>query len=143
MSYRAILYTVISIFAVHAQDYHDLIEKINQEYSRKQLEYNKLVRAKRYKYEILTVEQFPVWCSDEFPESAEAVPVWVDEYGTAVLETENGAFVGVQSWIDRGDGKDARVTRLFLYRYVYRHWRREDMLKVIERWDEEHGWVCK
>jgi hypothetical protein len=143
MSYRCFLLIISAVLFIQAGDHHALVEKINEEYLRKQREYNKLVHSKRYRFEILTVEQFPTWCSDEFPESRESEPVYADEFGTVVLETENGAFVGVRSWIDRGEKKDARVTRLFLYRYVYRHWRREDVIKIIERWDEEHGWVCK
>jgi hypothetical protein len=140
----AVIMLIVSAFCVHGSNYEKLVAMVRKEYSHKQTEYNEMARAKRYHYEIQTVEDFPLWCSNDVSKEPNGRAVWVDEYGMVLYETDNGVYISVRSWIDRDRDTPAQVSRVFLYRQNSKGvWYRVDTIKITQTWDEECGWVCQ
>ncbi len=135
----ACLLVVMNAFA-----YNGIVKQISAEYNRKQTDYNEMAKAARYQWEIVNVIDFPYWCLEGIDCEKTGEKHWIDGHGQVLLETAEGVYIGVRSWIDRKDDDKAQVTRLFLYKQNSNGvWYRVRTIKVTQVWEESAGWVCQ
>jgi hypothetical protein len=141
---RVIVFLIALATSIHASAYEYLVRTLDKEYSRKQAEYNEMARAKRYHWEILTINEFPFWCDENATGNIDGETRWVDGYGKVLLKNGDGVYVAVRSWIERGRDDQTQVIRLFQYRKSSDGvWRRVRTIKVTQVWDRSCGWVCQ
>ncbi|MBD3317018.1 MAG: hypothetical protein GF344_14610 [Chitinivibrionales bacterium] len=141
---RTITFVIALTTCIHASNFEELLRLVDKEYTRKQTEYNEMARAKRYHWEILTINEYPLWCNEDATSGIDGEAVWVDGFGKVLLEDKNGVYVAVRSWIDRKKDDQAQVIRVFQYRKSrYGVWQRIETIKITQVWDQSCGWVCQ
>ena len=149
MKFSILSTLIVTLFAVNPvqadeqRDNEYLVDIVAKEYKEKQDEYNEMARANRYRWEMVTVDELPLWCHESARKTVDGEPIWIDGYGRVLMCTDEGMFIAIRSWIDRPNEEQSQVTRLFQYRKTDQgNWRRVDMFKVTEVWDQSCGWVC-
>jgi hypothetical protein len=131
------------LLADEQRDNEYLVDVVVREYEEKQNDYNDMARANRYRWEMVTVDELPLWCHEAARKTVDGEPIWVDGYGRVLMRTDEGMFIAIRSWIDRQNEEQSQVTRLFQYKKTENGiWERVDMFKVTEVWDQSCGWVC-
>ncbi len=144
--FSAVTVTLLAFNPVHANDQRDneyLVDVVAKAYNAKQTDYNQMARADRYQWEMVTVEEYPLWCHEAARKAVDGEPIWIDGYGRVLMRTDEGMFIAVRSWINRRNDEQSQVTRLFQYKKNRQGiWERVDMFKVTEVWDQSCGWVC-
>lgn len=141
---------VISIAYVDSSDtYTKLLTTIERHYAELQQDYDAMAKAPRYRWIIVSIDDFPWHCASYDPESSdEDIDIYVEDYDVIIRHPKGDrtrALVAVKSYIDKGDIIRARVHRLYFYKKnSYGNWYEErKCVKAAEDYNVEgHYFYC-
>ncbi|MBD3419253.1 MAG: hypothetical protein GF398_03955 [Chitinivibrionales bacterium] len=140
---KAALLIAVCATVMCASDYQELVQLVERDYTQKQESYNDMAKSNSYKWEFVEAAEIPLWCREDIGSELGKEVIWVDGLGQVLVQTDEGVYVAVKSWIDRKRDR-AQVTRLYLYEFGdYGTWQKMRTFKITQNWNEEIGWVCQ